>query len=222
MTKGDEFNKWVNGSTGPEFQNAIPVDRRCKGAPRCRAKQTKTRVIIDAAKEVKDLTLDKDLPPHGVVVARMKLEKATGNNPKNLPERRYGFIDEDYMYYLVVETDPRQIDDDYKRTARWSLVEVDPEGTHTVTARGKFRRCPNSDPQTESHAAFSDCQASNGRRADHVEFQRQLNALRALGIRSVRAVDSIRVEAMKSVINPEEGPIWVACTHGCCIADTGY
>jgi hypothetical protein len=215
-----KFGPWVEGPDGPTFVNPIPIPRKCKGAERCRNKATRTFVLVEAAAEVKDLDLNKDLEKDGVVIARLRIEKTGGS--KNLPERRYGFVNDDFTYYLVVENDKYKVDDQYNRIAKWSLVEVDPENTHLVVMRGTFRRCYGTDTQMASHAGFSECPPRGNPRPMHAAFQREADAYRALiarGSNFRRQADSVRMEMLRTVINPEEGPIWASCVHGCCIAD---
>jgi hypothetical protein len=84
-----------------------------------------------------------------------------------------------------------------------------------VTLSGAFHRCLPQETQTSPHANFSECANRAGM---HASYQRAADALR--NARTPADSASAQEALSRTVINPFEGPAWVACTHGCCIADT--
>jgi hypothetical protein len=211
--KGTEFWDWAEGPTGPDSARAPQErERYCKGTPECASHVKKTLVSIDAVVDGHKLNLNKNIPANGVVVARLSIKKIQQGG-KHPPERRYGLINDEFQYYIVVENVPKTGTQD--RVHRWRLVEVDVEKTHMVTLTGTFRRCYPPESQSKPKADFTEC---SNRAGMHASYERAVEVLR----NARTPGDSARAQAaiLRILINPEFGPAWVACTHGCCIADT--
>jgi hypothetical protein len=212
---GKEFSDWVTGKTAAPYPDwpvkFPPIKRLCRGQKGC-ATQTKfTYVDIVAAGDANKLDLDNFTNDR--VVAKMTVLKQGGGRAPD--ERRYALSGDDFVYYLVVQppADPGPV-------ARWALVEVDDDGYHQAVGWGVFKRCCDPTKPDPSHctpslqysyASFGECGQ------DH---RRYINLVTQL-MDPTKSAQRAAVQQELASLGDIQGPAWVTCAHGCCIAG-GY
>jgi hypothetical protein len=223
-----KFGGWVESK--PKWRGASPPFRReCTGSADCTAsspnKRT-TEVTIAAAEDAAGLNLDA-VPVKGVVVARMDVTE----NAHDFPEKRYGLDRKKGRYYLVIDSEQKQVGNYAAR--RWYLVRLrNVTKWKDVVADGWMRRCGPTQPKPATdYAGFSDC-SRGSQTTDHTYISSlfvQLDSARA-ELEQARAsgrpttvgearIAEIYKKLILAWINPETGPIWISCTHGCCVAE---
>jgi hypothetical protein len=216
---GDDFYNWVNDQTnGPEWSGTpLTLGRKCTHWD-CYLGSQRTQVVIDAAKEARNLNLNA-IPDSGVVVATLSILETT---PKLRKERRYKLEPDgkDYTYYFVVEPQSKTYED--SATGLWSLVQVNAK-KHSVLSTGTFHRCKYATSANGAHAGFSKC--GDGTRV--VSHARVDSLLRGLQLTEAQVKSAARdAEAAQwrakiaaEFIDSQSGPAWISCIHGCCVAD---
>ena len=230
MIRDRRFAEWVNGGAYSDvppawMNNWRPVERECIDHPSCSSTNPRrTLVEIDASVDAYGLHLG-SIPEYGVVMSRVRVIESGHDSP----EKRYRFK-RGFTYYFVVERGPTIA------SGRWHLVEINPGNVAQHLTSGLFTLCGGGGQRPDSSQAyFSECSqnVTPGADSSHVHAApvlRDIARLRAT-MQVQGLTDSTRQSFRDSLatlerrlaatlVNPESGPMWVSCIHGCCIA--GY
>ena len=232
-TKGTtEFRQWLRDEKPAWTEYSFKTGRKCKEDFWCsflKIKFRKVDVRIQATKEAYKLDLKK-VPEKGALVAKVVVEEDNGTR-----EAKYGLRLRS-IYFLVVEPGKVQSDTSRIPTAVWYLAEFSGDTTQSANEpiRGTFRHCPlDTSKHDQSDAAFTKCDDGADRVPSHVKVARILNELRVLETQLIQLrsqgadisateveIRRKKTELGKELVDESTGPMWVSCTHGCCIADT--